>query len=98
MFVLFNSAHSFLLSAGIDFRTLSCGHQKPQLGNSLIILCIVYPPMALIHCDKTERELFLWHLIVITVSLNQLQPSIIISLSLLCCGALIIKVFSDYLY
>lgn len=51
---------------------------------------------------QTECEvgffLFLWLLIVITVFLNQLQLSIIISLSLLCCHALMIKVFSDYLY
>lgn len=32
------------------------GNEKILLGYSLIIQCIVYPPMELIHCDKTERE------------------------------------------
>lgn len=50
--------HFILLSAGMDFRTLSCGNEKILLGYSLIIPCIVYPPMELIHCDKTKREDF----------------------------------------
>lgn len=55
---LFKRLHYFLLSAGIDSRTLSCGDWNLLLGYVLILQCIVYLPVALIHCVKPNVEVF----------------------------------------
>lgn len=67
-----------------------------MLGYSLIILCIVYPPMALIHCDKIERGgfFFSFFFTALYTHYSILESVTTIYNNILkCCRALIIKVF-----